>query len=180
MALLCKRYEDAEYYLSTACQMEPFDTYYKYHLALTQFHTKKFDACKSCLDSILQSRPNDLKSLNLLCQYYVALKDWKDALQTLKKIEQFSPADTVFVKYEMGVIYEHMKQEKEALQLFQQCIDYWTGKCQKIGFGNYFYHKPQESKALQKIQQRGEAHNYDKDEQWKQLRTSAFQLGMLP
>ena len=45
MALMCKRYEKAEERLRQACELEPFDMHYKYHLALAQFHSwKEFES----------------------------------------------------------------------------------------------------------------------------------------
>ena len=163
--------------------------------------------CKKNINVILNSRPNDKKTLNLLLQVNMAEKNWSECLTILdrisgkiviassdksgkgkRKASKSSVTDgdkqnrknvtNPYVEYQKGVIYENMDKIEPALKAFESAVIEWQKSANAIGFSNYFNPRPNDSKALQKIQMRCESHQ--NDENWKHLCQSVFQLGTTP
>lgn len=177
LAILCKEYDLAREHLDFAVQLEPFDMFAKYHLALSLYHLGSgldLQRAKEELLTIIQSKPNDEKCQSLLAKVHIAQNQLEDALAIYEGINDRKRSP--YLEYQIAVVLENMQRETESLQRFQNTVDMWAVSVDKIGYDKYFYNRPKEMRALQKIQSRCEAHIGDP--QWKELVDGVQGIGM--
>ena len=178
MAILCKEYDLAKEHLEFAVQLEPFDMFAKYHLALALFYlndTQHIEKAKFELSQILQSKPNDEKCLNLMAKISVAQNDWQQALKIYQDMSM-KKTNSPYLQYQIGVAYENLNDESQSIEAFTQSANLWLKYVQQIGYDKYFYNRHKEMKALQKIQSRCERHI--NNQQWHQLNQIIQEIGM--
>ena len=177
LAILCKEHDLAREHLDFAVQLEPLDMFAKYHLALSHYHlggAADLERAKEELLQIIQSKPNDEKCQSLLAKVHIAQNQWEDALAIYEGMSDRKQSP--YLEYQIGVVLENMERDNESLRRFQKTVDIWSGYVDGIGYDKYFYNRPKEMRALQKIQSRCEAHRGDP--QWKPLVDAVQQIGI--
>jgi len=177
MAILCKEYDLAKEHLEFAVGLEPFDMFARYHLALTLFYLgdeQSINKAKFECSQILQSKPNDEKCLNLMAKIHIQQNEWNEALEVYQRMS--AKKETPYLKYQMGVVYENMEKEAESIHAFESAANVWLKYVKQIGYDKYFYNRPKEAKALQKIQSRCDLHQAEP--QWRELNDMVFQIGL--
>ena len=160
--------------------LEPFDMYAKYHLALAMFYIndeENIEKSKYEILQILQSKPNDEKCLDLLAKIHIAQNNWQDALKIYQNKSAQKGNTRPYLQYQIGVAYENLNKEQDAIQAFENSADVWLKYVNQIGYDKYFYNRQKEMKALQKIQSRCERHN-DNEQEWKSLKDKMLQIGL--
>lgn len=176
-AIMCKEYDLAKEHLEFAVSLEPFDMYAKYHLALALFYMgdeesinkSKFEVLK-----ILENKPNDEKCQDLLAKIHIAQNNWNDALK-IYETQNAKGNTRAYLQYQIGVAYENLNNEDSAIAAFENSADKWLKYVKQIGYDKYFYQRPKEMKALQKIQSRCVKHG--NDQKWSNLKGIVDQIG---
>ena len=174
MAIMCKEYDLASEHLEFAVQLEPFDMFAKYHLALSYFYLNEAEKSKAECLQILQSKPNDEKCLSLLAKIHIAQNEWDDALKIYQSMQD--KKNSAYLQYQIGVAYENLDNELESIRSFEGSANVWLSKVNMIGYDNYFKGRAKEMKAFEKIRARCNVHRNDK--KWEQCRELVQQIGM--
>merc|ERR1712228_455515 len=174
MAIMCKEYDLASEHLEFAVQLEPFDMFSRYHLALSYFYLDEGAKSKAECLQILQSKPSDEKCLSLLAKIHIAENEWDDALRIYESMQE--KKNSAYLQYQIGVAYENLDNVSESIRSFEGSANAWLAKVNMIGFDNYFKNRAKEMKAFEKIRARCDAHS--NDERWQQLTGLMQQIRM--
>ncbi len=128
---------NAKLHIEKAIVLDPEQTYYKIALnqilisdAVSDFYLKNYDEALKKINIFLNSA-DTFKSQAMISRAYATKGDiegfngdYKNALLDLKKSLEYSSRDTKAIYVDIGLVYEHLSNNKSAVLYYDKALDF--------------------------------------------------------
>jgi len=150
MGNLCQEYDLAEPFLRQSLKLSPASIDTKYQLALSLFQQGFIEEETSALlQSVLKSRPDHVKSLQLLSRIAFEQRNYEESLSHIEKILVQKP-NLLSLNMQKAEILERLYRKDEQYGTYRYVLRQWQYRLSKDS--EYFQKRPKEQAHFKKMQ----------------------------